>query len=457
MLKIESELFKVNANKKKIDDVFDKAEEEILRLLRESKQKLKKGITTTLQSLLELPTLDTFQKELLDLTNENIDCRDEVKVDLHIQKFVRQLNRFKELKKVQSETFSLVDELTKKMIGVSHNKFATLTDSVKMFLEKEIDVNKLTTVEEIFDFYANNTRIRMSYKDIQTLEKCRTLRTNHSQQYWIYKVLLLDNGQFMTCSGDKTIRIWNFDESFPEKVCIGHTACVYSAIKLRNGKLCSVSDDKTIKIWDVNQAICEKTFTGHLGYVRAVVEAPNDILISGGHNEIRFWNLTASKNEINLARTLSNKGTCLAIILLNNEEMACTSNNNINVFKIYGSDVPVAKLIGHTSPICDLLLHSDRQRIVSSSDDNTIKIWCLQNGSCLLTFEGDAYAYKMVWFKENIVVTTYDSGQIKFWNVDTGKCVKTLNGDKGVFGLAVDQYGSLLSYGEGAIITFWSS
>jgi len=214
-----------------------------------------------------------------------------------------------------------------------------------------------------------------------------------------------------------------------------------------------------IKIWNIEEATCEQTLLGHTRAANALVELPNDILISGGKDQIRFWNLKSTNDDSACTRILPNKGFCFSIILLSNEEMACASGENINIFDIYEGKIPLKKLTGHREGIRDLLLHSDRPRLLTSSQDETMIILIVHTGICIRTFKGNSGADMMVWFNEKVIATAYRNGDIKLWNVNTGECVRTLL--KGKHGLTarsvVDKDGVLISCGSGNILSFWSN
>jgi len=266
-------------------------------------------------------------------------------------------------------------------------------------------------------------------------------------------VLLLNNGKFASCSDDKTIRIWNFDKTIPEKVLRGHTDVVLNIIMLQSGLLRNASLDGTIKIWNIENVTCEKTLPGKSGRVLPLVELPDDILISGGENQICFWNLQKSDDTMRM-KTFYNKGYCNAIILLNSQEMACGAGNDIKIFKIDRSGVPVKTFEGHRDTVRDLLLNTDRQHLLSTSDDLTMRMWNFKIGSCVRAFTGGSKPYRMAWFKENVVVTGYGNGEIKFWDIHTGECVRALKGQlNAVAKLVVDMDGVLISYGYGPTLT----
>jgi len=176
-------------------------------------------------------------------------------------------------------------------------------------------------------------------------------------------------------------------------------------------------------------------------------------LLNGRRDQIRFWNLTLSSHNA-CTRILPNKGFCRAIILLSNDEIACGSQANINIFRLDSGRMPLKKLIGHNMLIFDLLLHNDRQSLLSCSLDLTMRMWNFQKGSCIKIFK-TSFCNKVVKFNEKIIATAVSDG-IKFWNVYTGKCEKELKDQKRIYGLAIDHEGVLVSYGFEETLFVWS-
>ena len=55
----------------------------------------------------------------------------------------------------------------------------------------------------------------------------------------------------MSGSKDGRIKIWNVEEGKCLKTLEGHTSAVYCIEVLDNGEIVSGSDDKTIRIWNL--------------------------------------------------------------------------------------------------------------------------------------------------------------------------------------------------------------
>ena len=120
----------------------------------------------------------------------------------------------------------------------------------------------------------------------RNFEKTITL-TGHEQAIWGVKVL--QNGNFLTASADKTIKLWNGSNG----VCLwtfeGHSDCVRGIqVAQDETKFYSVSNDASIKIWDMN-GDCISTLYGHSSFIYALAVA-NDRIISVGEDKcIKVW------------------------------------------------------------------------------------------------------------------------------------------------------------------------
>ncbi|XP_011314214.1 F-box/WD repeat-containing protein 7 [Fopius arisanus] len=88
---------------------------------------------------------------------------------------------------------------------------------------------------------------------------------------------------------------------------------------------------------------------------------------------------------------------------------------------------PPKVLKGHDDHVITCLQFSGN-RIVSGSDDNTLKVWSAVTGKCLRTLVGHTGG---VWSSQ-MAGTTVISGStdrtLKVWNADTGQCIHTLYG-----------------------------
>lgn len=76
-----------------------------------------------------------------------------------------------------------------------------------------------------------------------------------------------------------------------KKILFNHEDRVLTINVLKNGDLVSGSSDKTIKIWDKDTGKLKKTLTGHTDYVKQILVLPNGNLVSASFDfTIKVWN-----------------------------------------------------------------------------------------------------------------------------------------------------------------------
>ncbi|XP_074650362.1 F-box/WD repeat-containing protein 7-like isoform X2 [Tubulanus polymorphus] len=88
---------------------------------------------------------------------------------------------------------------------------------------------------------------------------------------------------------------------------------------------------------------------------------------------------------------------------------------------------PSKVLKGHDDHVITCLEFSGN-RIVSGSDDNTLKVWSAITGKCLRTLTGHTGGVWSSQMKEHIVISGSTDRTLKIWNADTGDCLHTLYG-----------------------------
>lgn len=67
-------------------------------------------------------------------------------------------------------------------------------------------------------------------------------------------------------------------------------------------------------------------------------------------------------------------------------------------------------------------------RIVSGSDDNTLKVWSAVTGKCLRTLVGHTGGVWSSQMSANIIISGSTDRTLKVWNADNGNCIHTLTG-----------------------------
>uniref|UniRef100_UPI00398F864B F-box/WD repeat-containing protein 7-like n=1 Tax=Pristiophorus japonicus TaxID=55135 RepID=UPI00398F864B len=84
-------------------------------------------------------------------------------------------------------------------------------------------------------------------------------------------------------------------------------------------------------------------------------------------------------------------------------------------------------LKGHDDHVITCLQFSG-SRILSGSDDNTLKVWSAITGECVQTLVGHTGGVWSSQMRGNIVISGSTDRTLKVWNAETGECIHTLYG-----------------------------
>lgn len=139
---------------------------------------------------------------------------------------------------------------------------------------------------------------------------------------------------FATASHDRTARIWSCDHINPLRIFAGHLSDVDTVKFHPNAKyLVTGSSDRTSRLWDVQKGACVRVFTGHTGSIKTVAVSPNGHLMAsaGEDKSIMLWDL--------------------------------------------GSGKRIKKFTGHTGFVYSLNFSADNGVLVSGGADNTVRVW----------------------------------------------------------------------------------
>ncbi|KAI8375190.1 WD40-repeat-containing domain protein [Blakeslea trispora] len=139
---------------------------------------------------------------------------------------------------------------------------------------------------------------------------------------------------FATASHDRTARLWSCDQIYPLRIFAGHLSDVDTVKFHPNSKyIVTGSSDRTCRMWDVQKGTCVRVFTGHTGAIKTVAISPNGrYMVSAGEDQtISLWDI--------------------------------------------GSGRRIKSLTGHTDFIYSLAFSQDNAVLVSGSADNTVRVW----------------------------------------------------------------------------------
>lgn len=331
-----------------------------------------------------------------------------------------------------------------------------ILDQIKTIQDKLSSIT-LDTQESSLQLSQEITSPPSAILDQLALTLTRTINTNHKNG--IIKALLLnDETHVITCSTDSSIQIYDLKSGLALGTLMGHNKVVRDIIMLTSGLLASCSDDQTIRIWNLDQMICKNVLKDHSAQVYRLLELSNNKLISTSRDaSMKVWDLQS--DDVKCLRTISNADGDLvfACISINNEDIAYGSRKDISILHFETGTVKKI-LSGHTDTVRDLLILSDKNTLISGSQDSTIRIWNIDLAECKLVLSGHTdIISKLHFFSPEVLMSASFDRTVRFWDLKTGKCLKVLKGDRnGVCFITTMCNGSLLSVGTEDVVKIWS-
>ncbi|CAG8650275.1 15374_t:CDS:2 [Acaulospora morrowiae] len=282
------------------------------------------------------------------------------------------------------------------------------------------------------------------------------------------------NNILITGSYDTTVRVWNIDSGEVIRVFTGHTRCV-RALQFDGKKLITCSMDHTLRVWNFHTGKCLRVLEGHTDGVLSL-HFDDNILVSGSaDNNIKVWNIhtcecfTLVGHQEWVNRVVIYKKTKL---------FSCSDDHTIRVWDLK-SRVCTRVIEGHNAPIqCiqpayslmasinkkDLDKIQDPMKedpephpvIISGALDNIIKIWSIQTGECLRTLFGHEDGVWSLAVDKLRLVSVSQDHTVKIWDKDSADgCLHTLHGHCGAVNCVALGETKIITGGEDAEIRIW--
>ncbi|KAJ2591802.1 Transcription initiation factor TFIID subunit 5 [Coemansia sp. RSA 1722] len=187
-----------------------------------------------------------------------------------------------------------------------------------------------------------------------------------------------DSKYLVSCSEDKTARLWSLD-TFTNLVCYkGHNYPVWDVAFAPQGfYFATASHDRTARLWSCDHIYALRIFAGHLSDVNCVRFHPNSKYVVTGSSDksVRLWDVQ--------------RGSCVRVFT------------------------------GHTGSVDTVAISPDGRIMASAGEDQTVSVWDLGSGRCMGTMAGHTGSiYSLAFSQEGSLLLSGSADEtVRAWDV----------------------------------------
>ncbi|KAI9105788.1 WD40-repeat-containing domain protein [Phlyctochytrium arcticum] len=266
----------------------------------------------------------------------------------------------------------------------------------------------------------------------------------------------------VTGSYDYSIRVWDTETMECVKVLTGHTRCV-RGIHVDDSKIISGSMDRTLRIWNLKTFKCIRILEGHAAGV-VCLHFNDKILASGSvDGSIRVWNLgagccytlTGHRDWVNKVQIVDKKrlvscsdDATVKIWDLETRQVLRTLSDHVG--QIQGMQV----ILPHSPPRVDGILVTGGL-LVTGALDNTVRIWCLETGECLKKLFGHVEGVWCIGVDSLRIVSGSQDRKVMVWELESGKSMYELTGHQGAVNVCQLSDTKIVTGGEDGVVRIW--
>jgi mitogen-activated protein kinase organizer 1 len=259
-------------------------------------------------------------------------------------------------------------------------------------------------------------------------------RTIAEHEGAVNAVRLTEDGNYcMTCSDDRTIKLFNPHKQDPSKseqsaLLIksyegAHGYAVLDAsIAKDKTKFASCGEDRTCYIWDVATAQTIRRIQAHSHKINAVA-FNNDatVLFSASYDQtVKCWDMrTINRDPIQIMSDFKDSVTCLA--RTDFAILAGCVDGNVRIYDLRKGQLQTDNL---KHPITSIQVSSDQNCYIASCLDSTVRMVDITAGKVLNEYKGHKHSEfksEAVFQSDcNHILAGSEDGALVRWNIVTG-------------------------------------
>ncbi len=267
---------------------------------------------------------------------------------------------------------------------------------------------------------------------IWQVETAECLLILHGHEDCVMSAKFSPNGKMIASgSQDKTVRIWEIDSSKTLLHLLGHDQNVYAIDFDPEGKtLATASEDKTVGLWDVETGTRTQELKGHEDGILDVVFNPCQPFLATASKDktVRLWNLISGQSP----KVLTGHQDWVRCIAFSPDGKRIASGSSDRTMRIWliasnGNATCERVCTGHTDYIRAVAFSPDGGLVASGSEDKICRIYRL-DGQLINSFDNQPSPISHIEFSDDSQkIRIFTETSFKIWDISTGVCEQTLS------------------------------
>ncbi len=347
---------------------------------------------------------------------------------------------------------------SKFMTSSSYNGSLMLWDVVDGTLLQTFEGHdvSISTVEFSFDGQALIYGLEDKEIRIRQISDGQLIKSFTGHTDWINNITLSPSGEnFASIADDGTIKLWNKESGLIQSAD-GFYNHINNISISADGKMLASASNVSI-IWKITDGNIVKSFsTGSSDSWVAFLPNSQKFSLSS-YKDLSFWDF----NETDFVQTGAMDYLYANIVAYspNQDTYASTSySDTIDLWTTKVGYSSPAPLEGHTENITSLVFSPDGELLASGSEDNTIRVWNVINGSINKILNQHLDTVTCITFSPDgkTLASGSDDGTIILWNIEDETVIKIIETPAGTnpSGIIFSPDGKMLASGanDGSIL-----